>query len=362
MLRAASLAIFVSGTMLFSGGLMLADVRAIESQSADNAVTVTGPPAADTPPPTPAATSSPEATSSTEAISGEQATPSIEAKPNPKAVSIRDGGPILDYPSQTQAAPVAPPVPVHASFDPLAQAINAIIAGSGASVGVSLIELGGPVPSAWSDSGSVVVDAASTYKLVALMEEASLIASGQLDPNGLVCFEDADWEDGWFADYSEGSCYSRIELAQRAGHYSDNTAGHMLVRDLGGSARLNAFASSLGARSSSFFDSNTTTADDLSLLLVAEAQAKVGGTAAQSWLYPLLTNTRYEAGIPAGSPAAIVIHKTGELDAVTDDAGLVTGGKNGPYALSVTTDGLGDAGWAVIAQISAAIWQYETAR
>src|SRR5436853_102148 len=66
---------------------------------------------------------------------------------------------------EATALPAPAPLPVHASFEALAQTVNAIIAGSGADVGVSLIELGGPVPSAWSDGGSTQVDAASTYKL-----------------------------------------------------------------------------------------------------------------------------------------------------------------------------------------------------
>src|SRR5438105_1964164 len=317
MVRAAGLAVLVCAAMIFSVAWVLADARAVEPPAPALKVGVAAAPAADTPPPAETASPAPQATA----------------------------------------------LPAHPSFEVLAQAVDAIIAASGATIGVSLVELGGPVPSAWSDGGSDPIDAASTYKLVALMDEAQLIASGQLDARGSVCFQDDDWEDGWFDDYSAGSCYARNDLAQRAGHYSDNTAGHMLVRDVGGSVRLNAFAASKGARNSSFFDGNLTTADDLARLLAAEAQGKAGGGAAQSWLYPVLTHTKYEAGIPAGSPGAVVIHKTGDVDAVVNDAGLVTGGHNGPYALAVTTDGLGgDAAWVVISQVAAAIWRYETAR
>jgi len=318
MVRAAGLAVFVAAAMLFSVAWMLADVRASEPPAPRIGVAVSNPPAADTP-----------------------------APPVPEATAL----------------PAPAPLPVHASFEALAQTVNAIIAGSGADVGVSLIELGGPVPSAWSDGGSTQVDAASTYKLVALMDEANLISAGRQNPKGSVCFQDDDYEDGWYDDYASGSCYMRNDLAQRAGLFSDNTAGHMLVRDVGGSVSLNAFAAGLGARRSSFFDNNTTCADDLAQLLAAEAQGRAGGAAAQSWLYPLLTRTKFEAGIPAGSPGAVVIHKTGDVDAVVVDAALVTGGKNGPYALAVTTDGVGgDAAWSTIADVAGAVWQYETAR
>jgi beta-lactamase class A len=193
---------------------------------------------------------------------------------------------------------------------------------------------------------------------------AQLIAAGKLDPAGEVCYQDADWEEGWFDDYTTGACYTRAELAYRAGHYSDNTAGHMLVRDLGGGEALNSYAASLGAQNSSFFDSNETSADDLARLLAAESAGRTGGAQAQAWLYPLLTNTRYEAGIPAGVPGGVVVvHKTGELDAQVNDAGIVSGGKSGSYVLAVMTDGLGgDAGMSLIAEISAAVWAYEATR
>jgi len=58
-----------------------------------------------------------------------------------------------------------------------------------------------------------------------------------------------------------------------------------------------------------------------------------------------------------------VIHKTGELDAQVNDAAIVTNGKNGTYVLAVMTNGPGgDAGSSLVAQVSAAVWAYETAR
>jgi beta-lactamase class A len=264
------------------------------------------------------------------------------------------------------AVAVAPvPAPLHPTFDALATNVNAIIASSGGQVEVSLIELGGPDPGRWEVGGSQQMDAASTYKLAALVDEAHQIANGTLDPAGFVCYQDGDWEDGWYTDYTTGVCLTRNDLAGRAGTYSDNTAGHMLVRDVGGASALNAYSAQLGATNSSFFDSNLTTADDLATLLAAEANGNAGGAKAMAWLYPKLTNTRFEAGIPAGVPAAgtLVVHKTGELGSTVNDAGLVSGNKNGPYALAVMTDGPGgDAGWSVVARISAAVWAYEAGR
>jgi len=240
------------------------------------------------------------------------------------------------------------PMTLTASVQQIAQA-------SGGSVGVAVIELGGSAPLVWSFNGGRVFIAASTYKLV---------AAGTTDPNGLVCYQDDDYEAGWYDDYADGACYTRNELARRAGLVSDNTAGHMLVRDLGGAAALNAWAASVGAATSVFFTDNTTSASDLAVLWADEAKGKLGGAAAQAWLYPLLVGTATEAGIPAGVAArSVVVHKTGALDGEENDAALVESGPNGAYVLTVMTDGLGgDAGWQTIASISSAVWSFESAK
>jgi beta-lactamase class A len=262
------------------------------------------------------------------------------------------------------AVPTPAPIPsVARDATQLAAAVDALITASGARAGVALIELGGADPVSWSANGAEVFTAASTYKLAALMLEAENIAAGKTDPNGAVCFEPADYESGWFDDYGVGVCFTRTELAVRAGIYSDNTAGHMLVRDVGGAAVLNAWAASIGTTNSQFFIGNTTTAADLAALWDAEAQGSLGGAAAQAWLYPVLTDTRTEGGVPAGVDGVTVVHKTGTIDLVANDAALVSSGPDGAYVLTVMTDGLGGtAGWQLIAGISATIWQFETAR
>jgi beta-lactamase class A len=246
----------------------------------------------------------------------------------------------------------------------LTAVINQVIASSGGTAGVTLVELGGATPIVWSLNGTSIFTAASTYKLAALMMEAQNIASGAADPNGVICYEDGDYEAGWYDDYSAGACFTRYELALRAGQDSDNTAGHMLVRDLGGADALNAWAAANGAANSVFFTDNTSTSNDLAVLWAAEANGRLGGTAAQSWLYPLLIDTATEAGIPSGvASRSTVVHKTGTIDAVENDAALVVSGPNGAYVLTVMTDGLGgDAGWQLIATISAEIWAFEAAR
>jgi beta-lactamase class A len=284
-------------------------------------------------------------------------------------VEAKQGGVISTEPAaigSTQVGSIVStftPFVVPRGVGALAISIQQLTAVSGASAGVTVVELGGTNPVTWAVNAGEVFTAASTYKLAALMLEAENIASGRVDPDGYVCFEDIDYEEGWFDDYVDGACFTRNDLAVRAGTYSDNTAGHMLVRDVGGAATLNAWAASVGATSSDFFDGNTTTPADLASLWAAEARGELGGAAAQAWLYPLLTNTRTESGVPAGVRGATVVHKTGTIELVDNDAALVTSSPSGPYVLVVMTDGLGgDDGWQLIAGISDVVWQFEASR
>lgn len=284
-------------------------------------------------------------------------TPTTSTSATPAAVDSGGGAA-----TATPATPAAVVATRDASA--LATVIQQLVGASGATAGVTLVELGGSQPLSWSLDGGAVFTAASTYKLPALMLEAQNIAAGKASANGLLYYQAPDYEEGWFDDYVDGAAFTRSAIAARAGQQSDNTAGHMLVRDLGGAAVLNAWAASAGATGSSFFDGNITTSNDLAALWVAEAEGRLGGSAAQAWLYPLLTRTDYETGIPAGIPAGItVVHKTGALDLTENDAALVLGASSGPYVLTVLTNGLDEtAGPALIAAISTAVWRFESAR
>jgi beta-lactamase class A len=196
------------------------------------------------------------------------------------------------------------------------------------------------------------------------MAEAQGIAGGTMSVGDRLCYRASDYEDGWFDDYWTGSCFTRQELALRVGRYSDNTAARILVRDLGGPDLLNAYARAHGATESAFWIPNTTTAADLARLWHDEVAGNAGGATAQAWLYPLLTDTAFEEGVPASLPnAAVVAHKVGEIDAVVTDAALVENGPHGGYVLVVMTDGLGgDAAWQLIAGISKQVWAFEQNR
>jgi beta-lactamase class A len=256
--------------------------------------------------------------------------------------------------------------PARADFAGLQRTVTQLLGAAGASGGVTLMERDGSNPQTWSFNGDEQFTAASTYKLPLLMEEAQNVAAGRWHGTDELCYQDGDWEDGYYSDYQDGVCMSRSQLEHRVGLNSDNTAAHILVRYDGGTAALNKYARAHGARESAFYDPNTTTTSDLARLWVDEYDSaqRAGGRPAQQYLYPMLTHTSYEDGIPAGVPAGTtVVHKIGILDAEVNDAALIQRGPRGAYVLAICTQGPGgDAGWKLLADISRAVWQFESAR
>src|SRR3982074_422155 len=185
------------------------------------------------------------------------------------------------------------------------------------------------------------------------MGGAQQIAAGETSPSAVRCFDAGDAEDGWFTDYADVSCFPRDDLAVRTGRYSDNTAAHILVRHLGGPDALNAYAKSIGMTASALWIPNTTTTDDLTAAWVDEALGRLGAGPAQAWLYPVLTHTASELGIPAGLPGtATVVHKVGTMYGTENDSGYIVNGTIA-YVLSVSVDGLDEAaGFALTARCS----------
>jgi beta-lactamase class A len=265
--------------------------------------------------------------------------------------------------SSASAAPGAAGTP-RAAFTGLQATVQQLVSAAGATAGVTLMELGGTGPQTWSLNGEESFTAASTYKLPLLMEEADNVSSGRWHGTDSLCYQDSDWEDGYYGDYQNGVCMSRSQLEHRVGLNSDNTAAHILVRYGGGGRALNKYAQAHGARESAFYDPNTTTSSDLARLWVEEAAGHAGGKGAQQYLYPMLTHTSYEDGIPAGVPSGTtVVHKIGILDSVVNDAALVPKGPHGAYVLTICTQGPGgDPGWKLLADVSHAVWQFEAAR
>jgi beta-lactamase class A len=311
--------------------------------------------------------------------SARHATSAPEARPTADAMAGTDTATLSSSSSSsTEAAPAPTPPPAAApnpepsptpqpvaadAFSALTTDLAALAAATGRHVGITLVDTTGAAAEHWSLHGADSFTAASTYKLPVLMWNAEGVATGRLHDTDSICYQDGDWEDGWFGDYTGGACYTRLELATRVGQHSDNTAAHMLVRDMGGGDVLNAYARRAGAINSVLWAPNTTTPDDLAALWAAEERGDLGGAAALQWLTPLLSHNETNGILEGLPPTTTALAKWGWIDSTENDAALVLSAKDGPYVLVVMTSGDGsDQGWGLLSSLSARVWQYESQR
>ena len=183
------------------------------------------------------------------------------------------------------------------------------------------------------------------------------------------------------ADDSDSSLYRRAgqrvpvnELMRLMITRSSNFATNELI-ELVGAAHVTAGARSLGAmrlqvlrgvQDLKAFDAgliNTTTARDLAALLVEIENGSALSPASSALMRDILLAQEFNDKIPAGLPPGTrVAHKTGEITAVSHDAGIVYPPGRKPYVLVVLTRGVpdGKVSAALIADISRLVWSHAT--
>ena len=277
------------------------------------------------------------------------------------SVALMQSAPIASAStSQRPTSPVSVKAQSHISkaskhdFNVLAHEIKVLARENGKEVGVTLINL--KTKAFWSLNGNWETVAASTYKLPLLMDVAQGITDGRYNANAKVCGIPSDVVPPDAYNYV-GQCFTLNQLGYMIGHNSDNTAAHMLTRFIGNYEALNTYAREHGAQNPQFYWPNNTDSNDLARLWLNEAEGRAGGIAAQRWLYPKLTHTDFEGGIPAGVPAgAQVVHKVGMLYGETNDAALVNY-KNVSYVLAIVSNGSGGTDWGLLASISRDVWK-----
>jgi beta-lactamase class A len=109
---------------------------------------------------------------------------------------------------------------------------------------------------------------------------------------------------------------------------------------------------------------NTTTARDLAIILRAIQEGKAGSPAATREMLAILLAQEFNEKIPAGLPPGTrVAHKTGEITAVSHDAGIIYPAGRKPYVLVVLTRGISDGTRSskLIADISAIMYAHNVA-
>lgn len=204
--------------------------------------------------------------------------------------------------------------------------------------------------------------AASLGKLPTLLSLYEAVAAGDVDPDGGITMYASDvqgYGSGVLHNRAVGSTITLRECAYYLMNKSDNTAWVMLTRYLG-VGEIQGDLRDIGADDTAYWDPNTTTASDVSLMLQKIADPSFTSSELSEEMLATMTDTDFEDRIPAGLPPEVrVAHKIGNSDSGFSDAGIVfykgPDGKERRYSIVVLTSGIGEeTARAAIREISAA--------
>jgi beta-lactamase class A len=183
-----------------------------------------------------------------------------------------------------------------------------------------------------SSSKSVAINAGRTFtaaslgKLPALMALYRAAARGEVNLDDKISILPSDvqaYGTGVLYEYPVGYAMTLRECASHLIKESDNTAWKMLTRYLG-RAYIQAELYRIGADSTGYWHPNTTTPDDVTLMLKKIADPAYTSPDLSAEMLDLMTNTDFEARLPAPLPEGTrVAHKIGSYGGTFSDAGVV---------------------------------------
>jgi beta-lactamase class A len=207
-------------------------------------------------------------------------------------------------------------------------------------------------------------EAASLYKLWVMAEAFVEIQSGSLDPNEVLSGNIADLNTAFnispeSAELTEG--YVSLSVSDALSEMitiSHNYAALLLVQRMG-LPRITAFLAAHHLTQSSVGESPQTTAADVAVFFDQLYSGRLANAAGTSQMLTLLKSQTLNDKLPKYLPPGIVIaHKTGELDDVTHDAGIVYSPKATYIIVVLTQSGSPPDAQERISQVSQAVYNY----
>jgi beta-lactamase class A len=189
--------------------------------------------------------------------------------------------------------------------------------------------------------------AASLSKLYALLTLYRAAAEGEVDLDDEITMRASDvWAEGTGVLYAQpvGTTMTLRECATFLIEESDNTAEVMLNRYLG-EEEIEAELRRVGARSTSYWMPNTTTPNDVLLVLKAISDPSHTSPELSAEMLEIMTGTSFEDRLPGPLPeGARVAHKIGSWETTFSDAGIVfpegTSGVDQRYHVVVFSEGV----------------------
>lgn len=178
-----------------------------------------------------------------------------------------------------------------------------------------------------------VIAAASTIKLPVLVAFFQEVDRGIINlEEQLVMTKDVIAGGSGGMQYEKpGSKFSALKTAEQMISVSDNTATNMLIKRMGGMARLNQQFIKMGSRSTRLNNllpdltgTNTTTPEDLGNLLVKIDNGDLISLRSRDRLLYIMRKIARNTLLPVGlESGAIIAHKTGDIKPVLGDVGII---------------------------------------
>jgi beta-lactamase class A len=182
-------------------------------------------------------------------------------------------------------------------------------------------------------NGDKVFPTASVIKLPVLIAFFQDVDAGKIKLNEtLVMSRDVIvGGSGEMQDMPVGSKFSALETATKMITISDNTATNMIIKRMGGIAVLNQRFRSWGLQKTVIRNwlpdlkgTNTTTAKELTRLMVLLEQRKLLSPNSQTQAIDILQRVKNRTLLPVGlGRGATIAHKTGDIGFLLGDAGIV---------------------------------------
>ncbi len=239
---------------------------------------------------------------------------------------------------------LAPWLPRHPSSK-LAQAVASVLPDRANSIAIAVVHLLDGTGMALNADD--VVPPASLFKLNILAETYRQIEGNRVNLAQMITImpEDAAPGAGILQD-RVGEEVSVAEALSLMIGISDNTAAFALLRTIS-SRKLNECTRSLGMSRTWFYVDerpDETSAGDVMTMLCALMEGMIVSPVGTGQMLDLMTRVQPSAWIRPGLPPGTrLAHKSGQLEGIRNDAGIVFG-PTGPYALAVLTRDLDDPG------------------
>ncbi|WP_333226130.1 serine hydrolase [Microcoleus sp. BR0-C5] len=182
-------------------------------------------------------------------------------------------------------------------------------------------------------NGDTAFASASTIKVPILVAFFQAVDEGkvQLDQMLMLKSEHIVGGSGDMQDQAPGKKYSALEVAQKMIVVSDNTATNMMIELLGGAEFLNQQFANWGLSTTVLRNNlpdlegtNTTSPKDLINIIAQIDRGNLVSVKSRDRILQIMRQTRNDSLLPKGlGEGSVIAHKTGNIDTMLGDAGMV---------------------------------------